>query len=151
MPNIKSSKIIVQFIIEFTVLAWKGTSIIIFILNSIYQINNTSWIPFWNLRRRQSHLMLCKHFWLDTVQDLLIKLGIKPCLHILKISILSLNNVIFRPTKINNIFHRRLCQARMFHASPSRQGGEMYHPTAICTEVLTWGLTYSWLFTPHWR
>ena len=39
----------------------------------------------------------------------------------------------------NNIFHRRLCQARMFPTSPSRQGGERYHPTAICTEVLTWG------------
>ena len=37
----------------------------------------------------------------------------------------------------NNIFHRRLCQARMFPTSPSRQGGERYHPTAICTEVLT--------------
>ena len=24
----------------------------------------------------------------------------------------------------NNIFHRRLCQARMFPTSPSRQGGE---------------------------
>ena len=37
----------------------------------------------------------------------------------------------------NNIFHRRLCQARMFPTSPSRQGGERYHPTAICTEVLS--------------
>ena len=37
---------------------------------------------------------------LDTVQDFLIKLGIKPCLHILKISIFSLNHVIVRPTKI---------------------------------------------------
>ena len=36
----------------------------------------------------------------DTVQDFLIKLGIKPRLHILKISIFSLNHVIVRPTKI---------------------------------------------------
>ena len=39
---------------------------------------------------------------LDTVQDFLIKLGIKPCLHILKISIFSLNHVIVRPNKIMN-------------------------------------------------
>jgi hypothetical protein len=39
---------------------------------------------------------------LDTVQDFLIKLGIKLCLHVLKISILSLNHVIVRPTKIMN-------------------------------------------------
>ena len=32
----------------------------------------------------------------------LIKLGIKPCLHILEISIFSLNHVIVRPTKIMN-------------------------------------------------
>ena len=37
--------------------------------------------------------------WLDTVYDFLIKLGIKPRLHILKISIVSLNHVIVRPTK----------------------------------------------------
>ena len=39
---------------------------------------------------------------LDTVQDFLIKLGIKPWLHILKISIFLLNHVIVRPTKIMN-------------------------------------------------
>ena len=37
---------------------------------------------------------------LDTVQDFLIKLGIKPRLPLLKISIFSLNNGIVRPTKI---------------------------------------------------
>ena len=37
---------------------------------------------------------------IDTVQDFLIKLGIKPRLHILKISIFSQNHVIVRPTKI---------------------------------------------------
>ena len=39
---------------------------------------------------------------LDTVQDFFIMLGIKPCLHILKISIFSLNHIIVRPTKIMN-------------------------------------------------
>ena len=39
---------------------------------------------------------------LDTVQDFFIKLGIKPGMHLWKIGILSLNNVIFRPTKIMN-------------------------------------------------
>ena len=37
-----------------------------------------------------------------TVQDFLIKLGIKPGTHPLKISILSLYNVIIRSTKIMN-------------------------------------------------
>ena len=39
---------------------------------------------------------------LDTVQDFLIKLGIKPCVRILEISIFSLNHVIIRPTKVMN-------------------------------------------------
>ena len=39
---------------------------------------------------------------LDTVQDFLIKLVIKPRMHIWEIRILSLNNVIIRPTKIIN-------------------------------------------------
>ena len=39
---------------------------------------------------------------LYTVQDFLIKLGIKPRMHLWEISILSLNNVIIRPTEIMN-------------------------------------------------
>ena len=39
---------------------------------------------------------------LDTVQDFLFKLGIKPRMHLWEISIFSLNNVIVRPTKIMN-------------------------------------------------
>ena len=39
---------------------------------------------------------------IDTVQDFLIKLGIKPHMHLWEISIFSLNNVSFRPTKIMN-------------------------------------------------
>ena len=38
----------------------------------------------------------------ETVQDFLIKLGIKPLMHLLKISIFSLNNDIIRLTKIMN-------------------------------------------------
>ena len=40
--------------------------------------------------------------WLETVQDFLIKLDIKPLMHLLKIGIFSLNNVIIRLTKIMN-------------------------------------------------
>ena len=48
-------------------------------------------------------IIICRwNFGIDTVHDFLIKLGIKPCLHILKISIFSLNHVIVRPTKIMN-------------------------------------------------
>ena len=39
---------------------------------------------------------------LHTIQDFLIKLGIKPHMHLWEISIFSLNNVIVRPTKIMN-------------------------------------------------
>ena len=39
---------------------------------------------------------------LDTVQDFLMKLGIKPCMHLLEIGIFSLYYVIIRPTKIMN-------------------------------------------------
>ena len=45
----------------------------------------------------------------DAVQDFLIKLGIKPCLHILKISIFSLNlpKLWTAPTKIRHIFRKQ--------------------------------------------
>ena len=39
-------------------------------------------------------------YWLDTIQDFLCKLGMKLNMHLVKISIFSLNNVIVRPTKI---------------------------------------------------
>ena len=39
---------------------------------------------------------------LDTVQDFLVKLGIKPLMHLLEISIFSLNHDIVRLTKIMN-------------------------------------------------
>ena len=48
-----------------------------------------------------SHLFLYKSE-LDTFQDFLIKLDIKPLIHLLEISIFSLNNVILRLTKIMN-------------------------------------------------
>ena len=43
-----------------------------------------------------------KTYALDTFQDFLIKLDIKPLIHLLEISIFSLNNVILRLTKIMN-------------------------------------------------
>ena len=39
---------------------------------------------------------------LVTVTDFLIKLGMKPHMHLVEISIFSLNNVTVRPTKIMN-------------------------------------------------
>ena len=48
---------------------------------------------------RQHHLAT---YVLDTVQDFLIKLGIKPRMHLLEIGIFSLYHVIVRPTKIMN-------------------------------------------------
>ena len=36
----------------------------------------------------------------DTIQDFLCKLGIKPHMHLVEISIFSLNHAIARPTKI---------------------------------------------------
>ena len=45
---------------------------------------------------------------IDTITDFLIKLGMKPCLHLVKISIFSLNNVTVRPTKIMNRINKKL-------------------------------------------
>ena len=43
-----------------------------------------------------------KDLTLESVQDFLIKLGIKPLMHLVEISTFSLNNVILRLTKIMN-------------------------------------------------
>ena len=42
----------------------------------------------------------CSAQWLDTIQDVLCKHGMKPHMHLVEISIFSLNGVIVRPTKI---------------------------------------------------
>ena len=39
---------------------------------------------------------------LDTVTDFLIELGMKPCMHLIEISIFALNDVTARLTKIMN-------------------------------------------------
>ena len=44
----------------------------------------------------------------DTVQDFFIKLGIKPRMHLWEKSIVALNNVIVRPTKIMNRADKKL-------------------------------------------
>ena len=50
---------------------------------------------------------------IETVQDFLIKLGIKPLMHLLEISIFSLNKVIVRPTKIMNRADKNYTLAEM--------------------------------------
>ncbi len=52
----------------------------------------------WEVSFSPACLCQCPYVILDTVQDFLIKLGIKPRLHILKISIFSLYHVIIKPT-----------------------------------------------------
>ena len=46
------------------------------------------------------YLAECDVCILDTIQDFLRKLGMKPQMHLVEISIFSLNHVIVRPTKI---------------------------------------------------
>ena len=43
---------------------------------------------------------------LESVQDFLIMLDMKPCMHLVEISIFSLNYVIVRPTKIIKDTHK---------------------------------------------
>ena len=49
----------------------------------------------------------------DNIQDFLCKLGMKPSMHLVEISIFSLNHVIVRPTKII----KDLCKAKPVHGS----------------------------------
>ena len=48
------------------------------------------------------HIFIVHTFKVETVQDFLIKLGIKALMHLLELSIFSLNNDIVRLTKIMN-------------------------------------------------
>ena len=62
-----------------------------------------TWPPFFN----------CMTSVVETVQDFLIKLDIKPLMHLLKISIFSLNNDTVRLTKIMNNLVKD-CKIRTF-------------------------------------
>ena len=75
-------------------------------------IKALQWREFFLLIRikGRSHRYFCR---LETVQDFLIELDIKPLMHLLQISIFSLNNDILRLTKImNNLF--KDCKIRTF-------------------------------------
>ena len=48
------------------------------------------------------------HCVLETVQDFLIKLGIKPLMHLLEKSTFTIDNVIVRLTKIMNRANKKL-------------------------------------------
>merc|ERR1739844_197321 len=53
----------------------------------------------------KSHEIIChfiRGYLVESVQDILIKLDMKPCMHLVEISIFSLNHVIVRLTKIMN-------------------------------------------------
>ena len=65
----------------------------------IYVAFNYFWLPFFAF---VLFYAIFFHSSVDTVQDFLIKLGIKLRMYLLEICILSLNNVIVRPTKIMN-------------------------------------------------
>ena len=52
---------------------------------------------------KKSALTLLGASWIDTVKDFLFKMDMKSRMHLVEISIFSLNNVTIRPTKIMNI------------------------------------------------
>ena len=67
----------------------------------IFVLENLKKRPFLFLAVYDNIALKGCHGWrLETVQDFLIKLDIKPCMHQVEISIFSLNNFIRRPTKI---------------------------------------------------
>ena len=66
---------------------------------------------------------------LESVQKFLIKLGMKPCMHLVEISIFSLNHVIVRLTKIMNNLLEHL---RIHHFSVLKIGRTF--PEKICYE-----------------
>ena len=60
------------------------------------------WRQWYVVVNSRNYIPYTIYFIIDTVQDFLIKLGIKSRLHLWEISIFSLNNVIVRPTKIKS-------------------------------------------------
>ena len=62
-------------------------------IHTLWTVND---VPGKNLRERLPSLRV------DTVQEFVIKVGIKTRMNLLEIGMFSLNHVIFRPTKIMN-------------------------------------------------
>ena len=75
------------------------------------------WQPMWTYVKVKSEVYFFNFCLLksslETVQDFLIKLDIKPLMHLLKISIFSINNDILRLTKIMNNLVKD-CKIRTF-------------------------------------
>ena len=63
-----------------------------------YDMSNRAQLPK-GIEKIRPHLERYHSYTLDTIQDFLCKLGVKPHVHLLEISIFSLNHVIVRPTK----------------------------------------------------
>ena len=73
-----------------------------------YSIQMESWERMWSaaidhhaaMYAEKNPTLMLAHCVLDTIQDFLFKLGMKARMHLVEISIFSLNHVIVRPTKI---------------------------------------------------
>ena len=93
--------------------------------------------------KNQLCCFLSKMPWLETVQDLLIKLGIKPLiLHPLEISIFSLNNDNVRLTKIMNNLVKDLKILSFKLIFQSLELVESFQKKKICEEYLIRRPTY---------
>ena len=74
--------------------------------------------------RKLSFLRSLVDWEVESVQDFLIKLDMKPCMHLVEISIFSLNLVIVRLTKIMNQF---LTQKNDFESTNFEMFEEVVH------------------------
>ena len=61
--------------------------------------NSYGWVCLFSIKAKHFAVL---SFRVESVQDFLIKLDMKPCMHLVEISIFSLNHVIVRLTKIMN-------------------------------------------------
>ena len=71
---------------------------------TMVKIPQLSFPFFWTIHILRQHIFrpFLTHPLLDTVQDFLIEVGIKSRVHLLEIGVLSLYNVILRPTTLTN-------------------------------------------------
>ena len=103
-------------------------------------ICNIIW--FYEIYRICSYIFSCIDATLETVQDYLIKLDIKPLMHLLKISIFSINNDILRLTKIMNNLVKDLKTLSFKVIFQCLKLVESFPKKIFCQEYLIARLTY---------
>jgi len=96
-------------------------------------------------------LMWCVWCLLETVQDFLIKLGIKPLMYLLEISNISINNVILRLIKIMNRADKNWARFKVNKVLKKSKFSEIFIDKSLSSKQIFFTVFFFWKELTNFR